>query len=625
MDRTASIALLFWALFLGAVFLLVDPAQSVAPGAAERAGLGLTVALAWAIAAVGAGGAVLVRAAPDLLDDERGLLHAGIAGGVLWSMGALALAAVDALQPVPLGALGVALAAGWLLRPPIRLSCPSPVLGLALLLVFIPGLVETLAPPTDTDELYYHLGLPRKMLDVGGLVGGVLDPSGNRPLLIHLPMAAVLATGGETAPRLLHLIVSLGVVAATASLGRRHLGEGAGAAAALLLAGSWSFVRGGGILGTDMPAALAVLAALDAGLRGRAVGLAIAGGAALGAKYTAGGAVAGVFLVARLPVRARFLAGAAAVAALAPWWVRNALEGLHPLFPFAGWPDLLPFQYLEKYGAGREPLDMILLPWNAVMSAEITSFRFLGRVTPALLALLPAACWAAWRSETARRLLIAAAAIIAFWATGPHLLRFLLPGLPLLALCAGAGAARLIAAGVPGRAALCAMAMAGVAGVPANLGPVVGHTGDRINAALGGESRDAFYSRTLPPWPAVRWANRHLPDDAEVAVLFTWHGYLLERRTRLGSVEDHVPVRHWLLQHGAASVSALRAEGISHVLVGRQRFIRKAYPFVSSEELEALFHAPTRSLEDQLLMEATLLYEEAGTRVFELEPVGSTP
>ncbi|MEC8425598.1 MAG: hypothetical protein VX000_17550, partial [Myxococcota bacterium] len=116
MNRTASIALLVWALLLGAAFLLVDPEQSVTLDAARRAGLGLLAALAWAIAAVGAGGAVIVRAAPDLLDDDRGLLHAGVAGAVLWSLGALALAAVGALQPVPLGALGVVLAGGWLLR-----------------------------------------------------------------------------------------------------------------------------------------------------------------------------------------------------------------------------------------------------------------------------------------------------------------------------------------------------------------------------------------------------------------------------------------------------------------------------------------------------------------------------
>jgi hypothetical protein len=374
-----------------------------------------------------------------------------------------------------------------------------------------------------------------------------------------------------------------------------------------------------------MPAALAVLAALDAGLRGRAAGLALASGAALGAKYTAGGAVAGVFLAARLPLRLRVLAGLGALGLVTPWWVRNALSGVHPLFPFAGWSDLFPFQYLEKYGAGRGPLALLLLPWNAVMSAEITSFRFLGRLTPALLALVPAALWAAWRGTAARRLLIAALAVVLFWASGPHLLRFLLPGLPLLALAAGAGAARLVEAGGPGRLALGGVIFAGLAGLPANLGPVLSHVGDRTEAALGTESRDAFYTRTLPPWPAVRWANAHLPADAHVAVLYTWHGYLLERRTRLGSVEDHIPVRHWQLTHGEQSLRRLQEEGITHVLIGRQRFLKKAYPFVDPADLEALFHAPTAAWEEQLLMQGTLLFEEGGTRVYALEiPTGGS-
>lgn len=619
MTRAAPFALIIWALLLGAGFVVLDPERSITPEAAQRAGLGLAVALAWALAAVGAGGALLSRVAPDLLEDDRGAMHAGVAGTVLWSLGALGLAAGGALHPGPLAGLGLVLAAGWLARPRVRLALPSPAVGMALLIVLVPGMIEALAPPTDTDELYYHLGLPAKMLDASGLVGGLLDPSGNRPLMVHLPMAAALATGGETAPRLLHLLVTLGVVGATGSLGRRHIGPGAGAAAALLLAGSWSFVRGGGVLGTDMPAALAALAALDAGLRGRAVGLALASGAALGAKYTAGGAIAGAFLAARLPLRARALAGIAALMLVAPWWARNALEGAHPLFPFAGWSNLFPFQYSEKYGAGRDPLSLLMLPWNAVMSAEITSFRFLGRVTPALLALAPAAIWAAWTRPVARRMLAASAAILLFWASGPHLLRFVLPGLPMVALAAGAGAARLVSAGRPGRAALMAVLLAGLAGAPANLGPVLEHAGDRVEAATGAEGRDAFLTRTLPPWPAIRWANAHLPADAQVAVLFTWHGYLLDRTTRLGSVEDHIPARHLLIRHGEASLAALRAEGVTHVLVGRHRFLKKAYPFVAPADLDALFNAPVRGLDDRLLMEGTLLFEESGTRVYALD------
>ena len=627
MNRAVPIAMLSWALLVGVAAAVPGPGQLDGLPVEQDALRGLLVALGGIGAAVGGGAALLQRVAPRLLEDERSLLHAGTAGALIWSLGCLVLAGMGMCSTVPLAAWTGALALGWLSRPRLAWSRPSPVVLFALLVVFLPGLIEALAPPTDTDELYYHLGLPQKMLDAGGLVGGVLDPSGNRPLLVHLPMTAMLAIGGESAPRLFHLAITLAVVAATASLGRRHIGPGAGETAALLLVASWSFTRGGGVLGTDMPAALAVLAALDAGLRGHRAGLVIASATALGAKYTAGGAVAGVFLAASLPVRTRVLAGLASLALVSPWWVRNALTGVHPLFPFAGWSNLFPFQYLEKYGAGRSLTAFLLLPWNVFMSAETDSFRFLGRLNPALLALAPPALWAGIRRGPARQLLLASAALLLFWASGPHLLRFLLPGLPVLALAAGSGAARLLETGRPGRAALGAVALAGLMAVPANLGPVVTHAGTRVEAARGRETPDAFYARTLRQWPALRWANAHLPPDAVVAVLYSWHGYLLERPTRLGSVEDHIPVRHWQLTHGASSLSRLQREGVTHVLIGRQRFIRNAYPFVPEPDLQSLFRDPTEAWNEQLLMEATLLFEDGSARVYALDddPNGSRP
>ncbi len=622
MRHAAPALLLAWALLVGAAFVVLDPEQAVVPEAARRAGVGLLAALAWGAACLGAGGAAVKRLAPDLLEDGRGVAHAFAAGVLLWSLGALGLAAAGQLSTGPLIGLGAVLLGGWATRPRLRLPRPGPAVLLAAGLVLVAGLPEALAPPTDTDELYYHLGLPKKMLAAGGLVGGVLDPSGNRPLVVHLPAAALLATGGEAAPRLFHLLLTAGVVVVTGLVGRARLGPPAGAAAALLLVGSWSFTRGGGVLGTDMPAALAVLAALDAGLRGSAVGLAVGAGVALGAKYTAGGAIAGAFLAAAVPWRLRLAAGAGALGLVAPWWARNALSGEHPLFPFAGWPPLLPFQYLDKYGAGRGPVDVLLLPWRAVMSAEITSFRFLGKLTPALLALAPAAAPGWLKAGDARRLAIAALAVAAFWASGPHLLRYLLPGLPVVALAVGAGAVALADAGRLGRAALGVVALAGVAGVPANLGPVARSAGERVAAATGQESRATFLARQIGGWEALVWANGHLPADARVAMVFSWHGYLVDRPVVLGSVEDHIPVRHWLLTHGDDSLAALRAAGVSHVVVGRQRFLRKSYPFVDDADFARLFTDPVELLDERLLLEATLLMEAGGTRVYAL---GSAP
>lgn len=633
MTREAASSLLVGlaAIVAALSFLVLDPAGPTAL-AWQRGALGGGAALAGLLGAAGAGGALLQRLAPDLLGDERGLLHATVLGLLLWGLLGLLLAAPGLLSPTVARALPALLAAGWLARPALRLPRPPAVALLIGAVVLLPGMVDALAPPVDTDELYQHLALPSQILAEGRLVGGLLHPDGSRPQGLHLVYASLLALGGEEAPRLFHLLLAALCLEGTRQVAQAWLGRG-GEVAALLLAASASFLQTAGLAANDLPAALAALAALDAGLRGRALPLALASGLALGIKYTAGGAVAGAFLAARLPWRRRVLAGLGALLLVSPWWLRNAVEGLHPLFPFAGWspaplhPDApgaqgLRFQYLEKYGAGRDLAAMLALPWNAVMTARLDGFRFLGRLSPAFLALLPGALLAAlpWNAPRplARRLLLAALAPALFWALGPHWLRYLLPGLPLLALALAAGLPADTPAGPP-RLSRRLVLLCLLAGLPANLGPLLQRAADRLPAALGHEDRDRFQARLHPPSASVAWANRHLPQDAVVALLFDWSTALVERPTLLGSVEDHVPARHWLLTRGRHALDDLRAAGATHLLVGSVRFLPSVYPFLSESERQATMQAPQEQLEALLLTQATLIHQQGGTRIYRLD------
>jgi len=616
----AAVALGACAVGVGAASLALDPAQTITPDAAWRASAGLGAAVAWLLAAVGAGGGLLSRLDPALLDGPRGALHALVVGLLVWGLGAFGLATAGLLHPTAVVLLGAVLASGWLLRPRLVLPRVEPAVAFALLVVAVPGLIDALAPPIDTDELYYHLALPRKMLEAQGLVGGFLNPSGSRPMALHLPFACLLATGGEAAPKLAHLGLTLALLVGVVEVGRAHLHPRAGVWAVVLMATSWNVGHDAGLAANNLPTALAVLAALDAGLRGRWRGMALAGGAALSLKYTAAAALVGCWLVARAPLSRRVVAGALALALVAPWWVTNAAHGLHPLFPFAGWPGDLPFQYLERYGAGRAPLDFALLPWNAVMTGELHSNRFLGRLHPLWLVAGLAAVLGLARPGGRR---VAAAAAIAGvgWAMGPHWLRYLLPGMPLLALAGGHGLARATPTqpGWARTAALGGLVACLIAGLPANLGPLYTEAADRLPAAFGQQDRDAYYRDRYAPWAAVAWANEHLPEDARLALMFDWSSYLVERPVVLGSVEDHTPVRHWLNAHGDRSLIDLQAHGVTHVLVRRTRFLRKLYPFLSEADLERDFDGPVAALDALLLAEATLVFEQDGSRVYRLE------
>ena len=150
------------------------------------------------------------------------------------------------------------------------------------------------------------------------------------------------------------------------------------------------------------------------------------------------------------------------------------------------------------------------------------------------------------------------------------------------------------------------------------LGPLLPRLADRLPVATGQEPVADYLARVEDAFPAMRWANDSLPQDAQVALLYTWTGYLLQRDYVLGSVEDHIPVRHWLLTHGEDSLTELQALGVTHLIVGRIGFLHKTYSFLSKEAFEEAFLDPLELLEERLLVDAVLIYEARGVRVYRL-------
>ena len=63
---------------------------------------------------------------------------------------------------------------------------------------------------------------------------------------------------------------------------------------------------------------------------------------------------------------------------------------------------------------------------------------------------------------------------------------------------------------------------------------------------------------------------------------------------------------------------ALRDAGVTHLAVGRTLPIAQVYPFLSPEEFSRDFEEPSKTLEELLLREAILLYEENRLRIYRL-------
>ncbi len=619
---TALIAI--WMVGIAAAFVLGDK-HSAATGAVIPEILsGLGVASIWLVVMIGAGAAVLKRCAPEAIEDELALVYALVIGLIVAGLISLVAATAIGVRPITGTLIMLILGSGWFVAPKLKLPPLSPLSYGVGMLLLLPALTDVFAPPLDTDDVYYHLALPKQMLMEGTLVGGPWAPNGSRPLALHLIWAWLIDAGGSAAPRCLHWVLTGAVLAVVHLRAKRHFGASAGALAPLMLAGSYSFLSEAGLASTNIPATLCALLAFDALWNNRSVRvIAITCGGALAIKYTAASVIVPIALLTIWKNRHHGLMTSLGFIGLAslfvmPWWLRNLVEGLHALFPYAGWgDDEFVFFWLEKYGMGREWTDFLLLPWNLVMRAEIHQHAFLGRLNPIWLALLPAALWALKRTPATRPAGIIAAAGFVMWAAGPQWLRHLVPALPIAALLLAAGHSLLP------RWTQYAVWGVWLAGVPANWGPIFERAADHAPVVLGHADQQDWIQDRMTSARAIQWINEETPQDARVAMFFTWDAWHIDRRWVLGSVEDHVPPRYLLKEFGDQSIEALRQSGIEWVLFQEQRFLPSQYPFLEKAEVDALFNAYTGQMTRLLLNEGELRFESRGVQVWWIgaEPV----
>ncbi len=607
-----SAAAIVVALTLGGVFAAVDPAGTIHREAAVYAGRAAVVAVVVALAQVGAGGAVLRSRAPAVLDAPGGWIFALGVGMGLHAAGAFLLAAIGAAGPFGSAGLVGALACGWVVRPRVKApSLPASAALLAGALLLAPALLAALAPATDTDEMYQHLALARLLSDTGGLVGGWDHPDGSRPLTVHLIFATLYGLGGEAAPRLWHLGIAGALVLGVRELAEARFGAGRGALGALALLGSYSFLHEAGLAYNDLPCALWLLLGMEAVLTGHAALLGVFAGLALSAKYTAAPvvlALGGAWLMQhrRVPWGALY-----ALIPVVPWWLRNTMAGLHPLFPYTGWPDMpdFIFVYAEKYGVGRSIHHWLLLPWNLLMAARLDSFAFLGRISLGWAA-LAVAVWCGRSRRDVHALGVVFLLGFIGWAAGAQLIRYLLPLAGIAAYLLGAA---------PRSPALFLLPLLSL---PQNLLPEWTVAIDRARVVGGAESRDAYLQRALSAWPALRYLQQHVPDEP-VALLYAWHGYYVDQPWILGSVEDHVPSRYWLMTQGDAALTVLRDHDIRWLFVGDIAFIKKSYAFLTTKVYSEQFVEPTDRLRMLLERDATRVFEDGRWEVWRLDDAGS--
>jgi hypothetical protein len=528
--------------------------------------------VAAALAAYGAGTVVPASLFRSVLERVGLRVAAGLA---LLATVFFALAAAGRLRRAELLAVGVAAIAAAipdLIRVPRRMPRPTFPAAVAAV-VAIAAIVLALYPPTAFDETLYHLPTV-----------GAFASSGRMPFVssLRVPVFPNLAEalevplylfGGDVATHGLPLLATIATVLLVFASARRG-GEPTAWLAAAIFMSSPIVLHLASTGYVEAPLTLfcfAAWVALDAGespARGRIVlAGALAGAAAsvkyLGLPWAAGAGIAAAALSKkgrRIPAAAVF--AAAAVAVLAPWYLRICRATGNPVFPFL--PAVFGHSAWDPVGLPHRSLasgfrDLLRLPFDTLFAR--------GRVngqppfSPWFLAASPLLVALAIRDRRAR--VAASVAIVwsVLWLVMPSDSRYLTVLLPILSVeaarAAAAAAARL------GRHLSPAAAVLAVV-------PGLAYAGYRVAKQgpppVDADGRERFLRAAVPGYAAVSFLNRTSPAETVFVCggeQLRWHfrGTLIGDASGIARYDEILS-----LPSGAAVADRLGALGVRRIL-----------------------------------------------------------
>jgi len=587
---------------------------------------GLLIGLGLGLLATGAGARLLHRLSLSFWEQ---IAYGGALGLGLLAYGVALFAALHWLAGLWLLVGAVVIGGGWgwliLLRAWRLEKQPvpkgrSPLYGLMWGLVgllLLMGLVLCLLPPdgNEWDALAYHLAFPKLYLQAGGMIEVPFMHQSYFPPLLDMLYLLGLWLGGEPCAKVFHWLMALLMTVGTAAFVNRLGGQGVWSA--LLLMGTpvivWQSFSAYIDLSTALYGGLGAFA-LVSGLtpspqpdRGRGL-LWLAGvmmGFALATKYTAlllyglWGLIGLLWCwQARWGVGMRtvVLAGLLALMIGAPFYIRNWLWTGNPVYPFAyeifggkNWSREQAIAYRGdqlKFGMGREPAQLLMLPWNLTahpfyfadpigtsVGERIYLLPTIGMgylATFGLMAMGGLGVGGVW-------LMVLAGLNTIGWFYLMQQVRYLIIVCPLFA------------AGGTARAHHAPRWLRGAYG--ALLGVQALFTLWLFSASylpmlpLALRDRDAYLDKRLQIYPAIRFLNTQTPADKGVILLDETRGYYLNRRYLWGNAGHHRLIPYEQFRSGRELVEWLQREGYGYVLINR-RFTPRGEP----EHWRALYY-----------------------------------
>ncbi|MFQ5481709.1 MAG: ArnT family glycosyltransferase, partial [Nitrospinaceae bacterium] len=275
---------------------------------------------------------------------------------------------------------------------------------------------------------------------------------------------------------------------------------------------------------------------------------------------------------------------------LAPWWARNIAYSGNPFTPFfmdllggedrINWDSLrsrMEGHLVQHAGRGLGIFDFLALPYTLTFLSRQGGFPFDGNIGLLHFLLIPAWLWLPWRGsgENPRRVRTLAVLVLVLggvWFLYFQGIRYLAPLFCFLVLGAAWGAVRMLGLNRRSRTGWQqALAWILAGGLGFNLVSIGMDwvRADPLAFVLGRETRDAYLTRRLPPYPVYRAMNAHLgPKDKALFVYMRNYGYLSDKPFVSDSFFEAHTLQKMLQRHPdlPGLIGELKRRGFTHLM-----------------------------------------------------------
>ena len=314
----------------------------------------------------------------------------------------------------------------------------------------------------------------------------------------------------------------------------------------------------------------------------------------------------------RLPTSQRLAealgSGLLALLLVSPWMLRAWSQGGHPLAPWFA-PLMAGEQgWLNLYGVGQEPLQILWAIHGLFTHGQEQSTTFFqARFSLLPLVFLPMAALVSFRKNTSWMLRIGTASSylgLFFWAATHQRGSFVLAGWPLIALCCGLTWGQMEARIRMQGGVRMARAFTLLWIIPTYLvssAALLRDASTVLPALVDGEAREEFRRTRHPEYDAALEVRRRTAGDSRVALVWTHAAWWVGRDVLFAGADDFPYTRRVLSSEmglgPAASLTRLcRIWSVEGVLIGHPPFDRERFG-LGPEDFDRHYREPVETLQ----------------------------